>query len=134
MGIGVVWVILQGVALEMKTGEFAYDGPSISFGLLAGAFLFVSNILLLEAFTHIDVSLGSTIYRLNTVVVVLLAFFLLDESLSAMKVAGILFGVISIVFLYQRVKDGGGNQSEKQMDLTNGGRYVIEFNISPPVI
>ena len=102
LGIGVVWAILQGVAFEMRTGGFTCDGSDISFGLLAGAFLFVSNILLLESFTHIDISLGSTIYRLNTVIVVLLAVFLLDESLSAMKVLGILCGVISIMFLYQR--------------------------------
>jgi drug/metabolite transporter (DMT)-like permease len=102
LGIGVVWVLLQSVALRLKTGGFAYDALSISFGLLAGAFLVVSNILLLESYTHIDISLGSTVYRLNTVVVVLLSFFLLDESLSAMKVLGILLGLISVGFLYQR--------------------------------
>ena len=107
LGIGVVWAILQGVALAVKTSGVTYNGLSISFGLLAGAFLFASNILLLESFTHIDVGLGSTIYRLNTILVVILAFFLLDESLSAIKAGGILFGVISIIFLYQRSDNRG---------------------------
>jgi uncharacterized membrane protein len=104
LGIGVVWFVLQGIALQMRADKLEYDTLSISFGLLAGSFLFFSNMLLLESFTHIDVSLGSTIYRLNTIVVVLLSVLLLDESLYTMKVVGILLGVISVGFLYQRSK------------------------------
>lgn len=102
LGIGVVWFILQSVALKLKAGGLTYDTPDIKYGLSAGALLFISNILLLESYAHIDVSLGSTIYRLNSVAVVLLSFFLLDEPLYAMKVAGILLGLISVGFLYQR--------------------------------
>lgn len=102
LGIGVVWVVLQTITLGLKSGTVACDTVSTRFGLLAGIFLVISNILLLESLTHIDVSLGSTIYRLNTIVVVLLSFFLLGEQLYTMKVAGIVLGLLSVIFLYRR--------------------------------
>jgi drug/metabolite transporter (DMT)-like permease len=102
LGIGVVWAVLQWITFKISVGGFSPDAVSIGFGLLAGAVLVVSNVLLVESFTHIDVGLGSTIYRLNTIGVVLLSFFFLAEPLPAMKITGILLGLASVCFLYQR--------------------------------
>ena len=76
-GIGIIWTVLQIIVLNIQEISFSYDFVSISYGLTAGLLLTISNILLLESLTNIDVSLGSTIYRLNTVGVVILSFFVL---------------------------------------------------------
>jgi drug/metabolite transporter (DMT)-like permease len=60
-GIGIIWTFLQTVAINLQDISFSYDFISIRYGLAAGLLLTVSNILLLESLTNIDVSLGSTI-------------------------------------------------------------------------
>jgi len=51
----------------------AYTTATFIFGLIAGLTLCLSNILLLECLKHLDISVGSTIYRLNTIGVVILS-------------------------------------------------------------
>lgn len=100
-GIGVVWFILQGIVFHLQNDLFSYDVFTIGFGIVAGIFLVISNILLLECYTHIDVGLGSTIYRLNTVGVVVLSFFLLNEpeQMSWQKGVAIMYAILAIVLL-----------------------------------
>ena len=57
--------------------------------------------LLLESLRHIKVSLGATIYRLNTIGVILLSFVFLNEPFGWFKGFGILIGLIAVLFLYQ---------------------------------
>jgi drug/metabolite transporter (DMT)-like permease len=104
-GIGIIWTFLQTVAINIQDISFSYDFVSISYGLAAGILLTVSNILLLESLTHIDVSLGSTIYRLNTVGVVILSFFVLHESLGVFKIIGVICGLIAILLLFKMEKN-----------------------------
>ena len=104
-GIGIIWTVLQIVSLNIQNISFSYDFVSISYGLVAGLLLTVSNILLLESLTHIDVSLGSTIYRLNTVGVVILSFFVLHEPLGAFKIIGIICGLIAVLILFNKEKN-----------------------------
>ncbi len=73
--------------------------------MIAGVLLTASNIFIIEGLTHIDVSLGSTLYRLNTIGVVILAFLILGESAGVFKVFGIMLGVISVLLMYR------GNQT-----------------------
>jgi drug/metabolite transporter (DMT)-like permease len=101
-GIGVVWAMLQTSVIIMKQDVLLLDSVSIGFGLLAGLFLTLSNILLLESLTHIDVSLGSTVYRLNSLAVVVMSWLFLGEDLGLLKLSGIGFGVIAVCLLYQR--------------------------------
>ena len=75
------------------------DAQAVAFGLAAGILIAVSNTLLIESLTHIDVSLGSTIYRLNTIAVVALAVALLDEPLTGVKLAALALAVTAIVVL-----------------------------------
>ena len=103
-GIGIIWTFLQIIVLNMQEISFSYDFVSISYGLTAGFLLTVSNILLLESLTNIDVSLGSTIYRLNTVGVVILSFFLLHEPLGSFKIVGIICGLIAVLLLFNKGK------------------------------
>ena len=103
-GIGIIWTFLQIIVLNMQEISFSYDFVSISYGLTAGFLLTVSNILLLESLTNIDVSLGSTIYRLNTVGVVILSFFVLHEPLGSFKIVGIICGLIAVLLLFNKGK------------------------------
>jgi len=104
-GIGIIWTFLQVVSLNIQNINFSYDFVTISYGLIAGLLLTVSNILLLESLIHIDVSLGSTIYRLNTVGVVILSFFVLHEPLGIFKILGIICGLIAVLILFNKGKN-----------------------------
>jgi len=102
LGIGLVWLLLQFFAVLGKGHLPATDSTTLVYGALAGAVLAASNILLIESLTHVEVSLGSTIYRLNTIGVAALSVLFLDESLAATKAAGIALGVLAVLTLLHR--------------------------------
>ena len=54
LGTGIVWTFLQAVAFAIKGDSLSYDPMSLGFGMCAGLFLVISNILLLESLTHIE--------------------------------------------------------------------------------
>jgi len=101
-GIGLVWVILQGLTFIVSGADLQSDNMTLIYGLLAGVVLTLSNLMLIESLGHIEVSLGSTIYRLNTIGVVLLSVLFLHEELSTTKVAGITIGIVAILLLAKR--------------------------------
>jgi drug/metabolite transporter (DMT)-like permease len=97
--IGLVWGGVQ-LLLSWAGGDvLAFDQASLVYGLAAGLALALSNLLLIESLSHIEVSLGSTIYRLNTLGVVVLSVLLLAESLSPYKTGGIAIGVVAVLLL-----------------------------------
>lgn len=98
-GIGVVWTFLQ---FTILTDQIRMDGQTIAFGLLAGLLVSFANLALIESLQHMDVSTASTIYRLNSVVVVVLAIVLLGEDLTIVKTTGVLLGVAGVIALYKR--------------------------------
>ena len=75
---------------------------TVAYGTGAGILLVAANLALVECLTRLDVSLGSTIYRLNTIGVVFLSFFLLSEDLGAVKLAGVGMGVGAVLLIYRR--------------------------------
>lgn len=101
LGIGVVWGVAQAMIMAVSGDWSRIDGPTLAFGLGAGFVVSIANLCLVESLTHMDVGLASTIYRLNTIGVVALAAILLAEPLTAIKMAGVLLGVIAVVLLYQ---------------------------------
>ncbi|MDO9559368.1 MAG: EamA family transporter [Syntrophales bacterium] len=109
-GIGLTWTLFQAVIFHARAIPFEWEIATLYYGLAAGALLTASNILLLEGLARIPVSLGSTIYRLNTIGVVVLSFFLLDEPFGEMKSIGILCGIAAVLFLYKR-DDGKSHAS-----------------------
>lgn len=102
LGIGVTWTAMQSVIVFGADVVLRIDAPTVMFGLAAGVLVAVSNTLLIESLTHIDVSLGSTIYRLNTIAVVAMAVLLLDEPLTAVKLLGVALGVGAVFLLFER--------------------------------
>lgn len=105
-GIGVIWTVLQTAYLGYK-GIQLDSGiePTLFYGSIAGFLLVCSNILLLESLKKIDTSLGSTIYRLNTIVVVFLSIIFLNEIISSMKLIGISLGIIAVMLLFKSNKN-----------------------------
>ena len=107
IGIGIVVVLGQTAAFAIARVPFAWDAGAALWGTLAGAVLMWANALLIESLAGINVSLGSTIYRLNTIAVVVFAVAFLDEALTMPKSAGVLLGVLAVALLYHRGGRGG---------------------------
>ncbi len=101
-GIGIIWTIFQLLYFNINNINLSFDLNSIVYGLITGLFLTISNILLIESLTHINISLGITIYRLNTIGVVILSFILLNEPLGTYKLIGITFGLLAVLILYEK--------------------------------
>jgi uncharacterized membrane protein len=112
--IGLVWLILQSLALHGGDTDLRWDRISLAYGLAAGIALVLSNLLLIEGLTHIEVSLGSTIYRLNTIGVVLLSVLWLHETLDMPKAMGICSGILAILLLAGRPASGVTTQLHRQ--------------------
>ncbi len=111
-GVGCVWIVLQGASMSYGEGGVDLSAVSLGYGFTAAVFVTVSNILLLECMTHLPISMASTIYRLNTIPLVILAFFVLDESLGGFKLAGILAGIATVFLLYRPDPDTGRHDSQ----------------------
>ena len=111
-GIGCVWILLQGTSMTYGDGGFDATAVTLGYGIAAAVFVTVSNILLLECLTHLPISMASTIYRLNTIPLVILAFFVLDESLGGFKLAGIAAGILTVFLLYRPDRDSGRHDAE----------------------
>ena len=105
-GCGFVWLVLQLTYFTITDAQIRLDEGTIFYGLLTGALLVLANILLIESLTGLDVSLGSMIYRLNTIGVVAISFVLLSEDVGFIKVLGIGIGVAAVLILYKRADDG----------------------------
>ena len=100
-GAGLVWTAIQGTIVLINNDGILYNSPTLKYGLAAGIVLCLSNILLLEGLKHLDVSIGSTIYRLNTVGVVILSVLILKEPIAWIKGMGIILGILGVLLLYE---------------------------------
>ena len=105
-GIGCVWIVLQLISISISGGRIVLDTVTIQYGFIAAIFVTASNILLIECLGHLPLSMASTIYRLNTIPLVILAFLFLGEEMGPVKLAGIAAGIITIVLLYQPNRNG----------------------------
>jgi drug/metabolite transporter (DMT)-like permease len=106
----VVVTIGQSIVLAVAGVPFAFEAHAALWGTFAGCVVMLANALLIESLAGINVSLGSTIYRLNTIAVVIFAVAFLHEALTAAKVAGVLLGVVAVILLYQRGGRGGDDR------------------------
>ena len=116
-GVGLIWTLSQLGIAQIQGTPLEFNQATLSFGLMAGVFLTLSNLMLLESLGSIEVSLATTIYRLNTIGVVLLSYFLLHESFGWLKGIGISLGLIAVFFLY---KSQNHQTHQKQLLLFMG--------------
>ena len=123
-GVGLIWTLAQWSLAQIQETPIEFNNATLIFGLMAGAFVTLSNLLLLESLRHIEVSLGATIYRLNTIGVILLSFVFLNEPFGWFKGFGILIGLISVLFLYQGEVS---SSNQKQLLLYVGVAVVASF-------
>ena len=100
-GAGAVLVVAKLIGFFAIDQTFDIRAIDLSYGLIAGVAVTVSNILLLECLTHLDVSLGSTIYRLNTVAVLILSYWFLSEPFGLVKALGIVSGIGATLLLLE---------------------------------
>lgn len=99
-GIGFIWVAMQLVTVHLRGIDLTFDSATLLYGSIAAVFVTASNIMLVEALGRLPVSLGSTIYRLNTVPLVLLAVLILSEDLSQLEFAGVVVAIIAVLILH----------------------------------
>ena len=124
LGVGLIWTFAQWSLAQIQDTPIEFNNVTLIFGLMAGAFVTLSNLLLLESLRHIEVSLGATIYRLNTIGVILLSFVFLNEPFGWFKGFGILIGLIAVLFLYQGEIS---SSNQKQLLLFVGVAVVASF-------
>ena len=117
---GIFLTLGQVLALFAARVPLAWDPSTAMWGIAAGAIALFANALLIASLAHLAVSLGSTIYRLNTIAVVVFAVVFLGEALTALKVAGVLLGIIGVVLLYRR----GGRSGNDRLLLAGVGIAV----------
>ena len=124
LGVGLIWTFAQWSLAQIQETPIEFNNATLIFGLMAGAFVTLSNLLLLESLRHIEVSLGATIYRLNTIGVILLSFVFLNEPFGWFRGFGILIGLIAVLFLYQGEIS---SSNQKQLLLFVGLAVVASF-------
>jgi len=100
-GIGIVWTLLLLADVAIRGSSIEINATGLIYGTIAGLVVALANILLLESLRHMEVSLGSTIYRLNTIAVVVLSILFLGEGMTAVKLSGIVCGVVAVLLLYR---------------------------------
>jgi len=110
-GIGIVWTVLQAITFRIQGTTLLIDQNTLISGLVSGGFLTISNILLIESLTYIDVSFGSTIYRLNTIGVIALSALFLREPLTLLKSLGIISGIVGVSLLYHKQHNNDSNNT-----------------------
>jgi len=96
--IGAIWTLFFYV-MGSLSGGLKFDSETVSYGLISGTVTIIANILLLEGFRGIDASVGSTIYRLNFVVVVFLAPFFFAEQMTLWKLGGLTLATSSVFLM-----------------------------------
>ena len=100
-GIGCVWMALQLVYMAYTDGQVTFNSTTIGYGVVAAIFVTVSNILLVECMGRQPVSTASTIYRLNTIPLVIIAILILGEDINLVRALGIACGILTVFLLYQ---------------------------------
>ena len=98
---GAAWTTVQLVFYFLQDIELSIDLVTLMFGITAGLCLALANLSFVESLTHLNISLGSTIYRLNTVGVVIFALIFLGEPIGVMKILGVVSAVVAVWMLYQ---------------------------------
>ena len=109
--IGLVWSCFYLVLGTLSRG-IHFDNTTLLYGLVSGGVLLAANIFLLEGFRGVDASVGSTIYRLNFMVVIVLAPIFLAEQLTLWKVAGLVFAATSVFLMSWSQDSNQGTKSQ----------------------
>ena len=108
---GIMWALLQCVAISLRATDLALTRDALLVSCLAGLIIALANLLFIESLGRISVGLAATIYRLNTIAVVVLAVLLLGEDLTARKIIGVGLGVLGVLALYEQTGSSGAGSA-----------------------
>lgn len=107
--VGVCWALALTYPL-LKAPEVTNWNATIIWGCISGLFSLLGNILLIEGMGKQSAGVCSTIYRLNLVPVVLLAWLLLGETITLIQLLGVILALIAIIGFFP---------NEKRVQATN---------------
>lgn len=99
---GVTWTALQITYFVSQNVALIFNFVTLIYGLAAGIILALANLLLIESLTALNLSVGSTIYRLNTVAVIFLSLIILAEPVSTLKSLGVIMAIAAVWMLHER--------------------------------
>ena len=108
--IGLVWTFAFLLFLKF---DLAFWQATLFWGIISGLFSVVANILLIEGMSHNDAGICSTIYRLNLVIVAFGAFILLGETVTVIKLLGLLFALLAVFMFFLDSPHGGHTNKAK---------------------
>lgn len=103
-GAGLVWAVVFGGAMLAAGGTTGLVHWPIS--VAAGVASVLANLLFIGSFRVVPAGTGSTVYRLNLVVVAVMGVAVLAEAVTVWKVVGVCLGGLSIVLLRNGRRDG----------------------------
>ncbi|MFA6292637.1 MAG: EamA family transporter [Victivallales bacterium] len=107
--IGVVWASFF-FALGLLKNNIEVNVETLLIGSVAGIMSALANILLVEGMKKTGASIAATIYRLNIVFVVLLAFLFLHESINLLKISALSMAIIAILLFSMPRWNGKSNE------------------------
>lgn len=121
-GVAVIWGTLQLSVMTDSAVSFMSERATLIYGGLAAVALTVSNLALLECLVRLPISVASTIYRLNTIPLVLMAVIFLNEDLGIYRICGVLLGLLTVFLLHSRL---GNTANSKHHELTWFGLIIF---------
>jgi uncharacterized membrane protein len=107
--VGGVWFLVF-IGIQFFSGHLQITASAVKWGLLAGFFSAFGNYLLVASLRELDASVGATIYRLNLVLVAVMAVIILDERLTGAKILGLGLACLAVVLFAERKKGTTGSR------------------------
>ena len=111
------------ILYALSTGRLILD-PAAMWGCLAGALIFLALYFFVRSLSMGSVSIVSSIFRMNFMVTALLAIFLLDEPLTALKLVGLALALVATKLLA-----GAGSTFEGRRDVARQ-RSLVQVGIA----
>ncbi len=114
--IGTVWTLV--FFIRYGTGEAFPELISrqlLTWGLISGIFSALANILFIESMARNEVGTCSIIYRLNLAPAALMAFFILGEEATLIKLIGIALAVGATLLFFKSTNNIDTNRSESNI-------------------
>ncbi len=97
MAIGMIITTLPGMYLVQKNFKFPSEG--LGLGILAAFLMAVGSLSFVFAITKLPVGLASALSTSYVLVVVILSAFFLRESVTPLKIAGIVLTLLGVAIL-----------------------------------
>ena len=96
--IGIVWTLFF-LILSLLRNTLVLEPKVLIIGTITGLFSATANVLFITSMKQVQAGIASTIYRLNLVFVAVLAWLLLGEIFTGLKIAGFFLAAGSVVLL-----------------------------------